>query len=106
VLGSPLGDADLTAAGSTRDRLGRTAVLVLYLAVLFGSPFFHHDFACHQRTPGHCQACRANPPAPRAAESVAVAAMPLDDVGSIDSASNGSTPRHVPIFFPGRSPPA
>lgn len=86
--------------------MGRTAVLVLYLAVLFGSPFFHHDFACHQRTPGHCGACRANPPVPRAAESVAVAAMPLDDLGSIENASQGCEPRHVPISTPGRSPPA
>jgi hypothetical protein len=99
-------ETQLTAASPKGDRLGRAAVLVLYLAVLFGSPFFHHDLACHQRTPGHCQACRANPPAPRAAETLAVAAIPLDEVGSIENASRGSTPRHVPISSPGRSPPA
>ena len=96
----------LTVAASRRDRLAPTLVLVLYLAVLVTAPFFHHDFACHQRTPGHCQACRANPPAPWAAQTIAVVSVPLHDLGSIESASHGATPLHVPISTPGRSPPA
>jgi hypothetical protein len=95
----------LTAAKS-RERLARTLVLLLYVAVLVSTPFFHHDFACHQRTPGHCQACRANPPAPWAAQTIEVVAVPLHDLGAIESASLGAVAWHVPISSPGRSPPA
>jgi hypothetical protein len=104
VLGSEL--VRQLAAARSRERLARTIVVFLYLAVVVSTPFFHHDFACHQRTPGHCQACRANPPAPWSAQTVTVVAVPLLDLGGIESASQGAVAWHVPIASSGRSPPA
>jgi len=95
-----------STAAKSRERVVRAVVVFLYVAVLVSTPFFHHDFACHQRTPGHCQACRANPPAPRAAQTLAVLAVALHDLGSIESATQGTVVWHVPISSPGRSPPA
>ncbi len=100
---------ELRLIPSSRDRRRRAWILHalgLYLAFLLVTPFLHHDFTCHQRTPGHCQACRANAPAPRALENPAAAALHLDDVGSIESAAMPWVPRHVPLSSPGRSPPA
>ena len=96
----------LTATATARNRITRTVVVLLYVAVLVSTPFFHHDFACHQRTPGHCQACRANPPAPWAAQTLAVLTVALHDLGSIEGASQGAVVWHAPISSPGRSPPA
>jgi hypothetical protein len=36
---------------------------ILYLAVLWVSPLFHHDFDCHAKSPAHCPSCMANPAA-------------------------------------------
>jgi hypothetical protein len=96
----------LTATATARNRIALTVVVFLYIAVLISTPFFHHDFACHQRTPGHCQACRANPPAPWAAQTLAVLTVALHELGSIESASQGAVAWDVPISSPGRSPPA
>lgn len=49
-------------------RAGRRALVVgLVLAgftlVLAVAPAFHHDFECHLKSPAHCPACLASPPA-------------------------------------------
>ncbi len=43
--------------------------LGLYAGVVLASPGLHHDFDCHLKSPRHCQACVANPLAPRAEPS-------------------------------------
>ena len=93
----------------SRDRRSRTLVLaflVLYAAVLFATPFLHHDFACHQRTPRHCPACVANPPAPRAVENPGPVADTLADAGAIEALLHPSPARRTVVSSPGRSPPA
>jgi hypothetical protein len=46
-----------------RRRLLVLAGLLLYAALSASGPALHHDFDCHLKTPGHCGACTANPPA-------------------------------------------
>jgi len=92
----------------TRGRLHRTSArfaLGLYLLVLVASPLLHHDLACHRRSPVHCQACLAHPPAPRAAEPAGLTAPRLADAGSIESPGRQASPRHVVVPSPGRAPP-
>lgn len=36
-------------------------VLAGFTLVLELAPAFHHDFACHLRSPSHCPACLASP---------------------------------------------
>jgi hypothetical protein len=81
------------------------ACLGLYAGVVLGSPGLHHDLDCHLKTPGHCQACVANPLAPRAEPSSTLGVVLLLEVGSplgADASSCEPTPLSRPS---GRSPP-
>lgn len=62
-------------------RLALVVCLGLYAGVLLASPGLHHDFDCHLKTPGHCQACVANPLAPRTEPASGLGAMTLVDYG-------------------------
>jgi len=79
---------------------------LLYALVILVTPFLHHDFTCHDRTPGHCPACLANPPAPRAVEGVSFVPLRLPDAGRIEGASPGEAPTLALRPTPGRAPPA
>lgn len=69
----------------TRRRTGflvaLTASLGLYAGVVLASPGLHHDFECHLKTPGHCQACAANPLAPSGEPASALGTVALVDYG-------------------------
>ena len=85
--------------------LSAAACLGLYALVVLASPGLHHDFDCHVKSPRHCQACVANPLAPRAAATSVVADLALLDLGKSEPPSDtplplGSTPR-----LSGRAPP-
>ncbi len=41
------------------------AVTLLYVLAVFTGAFLHHDFACHQNSRTHCQACQATQGAQR-----------------------------------------
>jgi hypothetical protein len=82
------------------------AGLILYGVVLAVSPALHHDFACHLKTPTHCDACHASPVAPQPA-------APIDVVQPVITAStNVESWREAPTLEPallrssGRAPPA
>ena len=55
--------------------------LGLYAGVVLASPGLHHDFDCHVKSPRHCQACTANPLAPRAEPSGGVGVAVLAESG-------------------------
>ncbi len=50
---------------SSRRRLLAALALSLYALLAAISPALHHDLACHVKSPGHCDACVANPLASR-----------------------------------------
>jgi hypothetical protein len=77
----------------------------LYLLVLSASPALHHDFACHQRAPGHCQACLAQPSAQRAPEGIGLSAQRLADAGPIEARVEREPKLSVTASSTGRSPP-
>jgi len=98
----------LVTTHSTRGRSRRASVLVavsLYLLVLSASPALHHDFACHQRAPGHCTACLAQPSALRAPEGIGLCAQQLADAGPIEARVEREPRLSVAVPSPGRSPP-
>ena len=55
----------------------------LYLLVLLVSPVLHHDFDCHQKSPGHCVSCVANPLAPRSEATVSLCPAAWVDAGQL-----------------------
>jgi hypothetical protein len=87
-------------------RRGTVFSLALYLVVLLGAPFEHHDLACHLKTPQHCTSCVASPAGAASPAPVTFGASPLAEVGralvSLPDAAVGE-----PIGpTAGRSPPA
>ena len=81
------------------------AVCLLYATVMLASPGLHHDFECHMKSPGHCQACAANPLAPRAEPSSTLTLTRLLDAGAPIGASEPSIEAVVVPGLSGRSPP-
>ncbi len=59
--------------------------IALYVLVLLVSPVLHHDFECHQKAPGHCVSCIANPLAPRSEATVSVSPASWVDAGQLRS---------------------
>jgi len=95
-------------AHSPRGRAHGASVLVaasLYLLVLSVSPALHHDFACHQRMPGHCDACLAQPSALQAPEGIGSCPQRLADAGPIEARVEPVSKPSVTVPSPGRSPP-
>jgi hypothetical protein len=81
-------------------------VLAVYALVLLGTPALHHDYACHVQTPGHCQACTANPLASSVETGVTLRVERLPEVGRVEPVP-ASAPRSTPVGAPGgRAPPA
>jgi hypothetical protein len=81
------------------------ACLGLYALVVLASPGLHHDFDCHVKSPRHCQACAANPLAPRTAATSVVAALTLLDLGKSETATETTLPRGIERNVSGRAPP-
>jgi hypothetical protein len=81
-------------------------VLALYALVLLASPLLHHDLDCHLKTPAHCNACTANPLAPRIETGVRLVAAGLPEAGTVEIAGAATSSRPVESPHPGRAPPA
>lgn len=86
--------------------LGSLALcLGLYAAVVLATPGLHHDFECHLKSPGHCQACVANPLAPRAASTGDVGTVALVELGRAAALRAVPAPMQAAPLFLGRAPP-
>ena len=81
-------------------------VLALYLLVFLASPLFHHDLDCHLKTPAHCNACTANPQAPRIETGVGLAPAALADAGGIEPGGPAAVAQPACPPSQGRAPPA
>jgi len=56
----------MVVARLSRSRRLFAGVTLAYLLVVAFAQGLHHDFQCHVRHPGHCEACRATAAAPHA----------------------------------------
>lgn len=79
--------------------------LVVYGLVVAVTPLFHHDFECHERTPGHCVACLATPMAAGTAQVVPDASPALVEVGRVEARSPSVPDAPSVDDTRGRSPP-
>lgn len=90
-------------------RAGRpwiAALLAVYAFALAGTPALHHDLACHQKSPTHCNACTASPLAPRVETGISLAESRLPAAGRVEAPAT-SAPRPTPLSAKsGRAPPA
>lgn len=80
--------------------------LALYALILVGTPLFHHDVACHVKSPTHCTACVASPLASRVEDGVALRSASLPEAGRVVETREASAPFAVLVDSPGRAPPA
>jgi hypothetical protein len=78
----------------------------LYALVLAAAPAFHHDLACHLKSPTHCTTCLVSVTAPRADGSAGLVATDLRDAGVLRLDIAGSPERFSFAPLVGRSPPA
>ena len=76
--------------------------LGLYALVILASPGLHHDFECHVKSPRHCQACAANPLAPRADATSVCAGLTLRDLGKSETPPDSLLPRGITPHASGR----
>jgi hypothetical protein len=78
----------------------------LYALVLAAAPAFHHDLACHLKSPTHCTTCLVSVTAPRADGSAGLVAADLQDAGVLRADVVDSPERFSFAPRRGRSPPA
>lgn len=81
------------------------ACLGLYALVVLASPGLHHDFDCHLKSPRHCQACVANPLAPRTTATSVATDLTLLDLGQSETPADPLLPRGITPNVSGRAPP-
>jgi len=81
------------------------AVLALYALIVVCAPALHHDFTCHEKSPGHCVACVASPSAPKATAKLVVEPV-LTAVERVLDTDSRSAPAQRLAPLPGRAPPA
>jgi hypothetical protein len=80
--------------------------LAVYAALFAASPALHHDFACHVKSPTHCEACANNPLASRVETAVLAVTAALPAAGEVAPAAHhhdGADPVRIAA---GRAPPA
>jgi hypothetical protein len=88
-----------------RKPLGLVLALFVYSLVVAVTPLLHHDFECHERTPGHCVACLATPMATGTAHVAPDAAPAFVDVGRVETRTPSVPESPAPHEGHGRSPP-
>jgi hypothetical protein len=81
-------------------------LLGIYALVLAASPLLHHDLECHLKSPGHCDACVANPLASGIETGAPLCLPRFSDVGRVDHALERLPQSLCPLLAAGRSPPA
>ncbi|MGH9329219.1 MAG: hypothetical protein ACRD09_02150, partial [Vicinamibacterales bacterium] len=75
----------MTAAPrSRRAHLARATLAAtgLYALVVLAAPAFHHDLACHVKSPTHCTTCLVSITAPGAHGAAGLVAADLQDAGT------------------------
>jgi hypothetical protein len=83
-----------------------TALAVgLYALVLIAAPAFHHDLACHVKSPTHCTTCLVSVTAPRAHGAAGLVLGDLRDAGLLGTDRVGQPDRFRLAPRVGRSPP-
>jgi hypothetical protein len=94
--------------GPRQARQARAVALAigLYALVLAAAPAFHHDLACHVKSPTHCTTCLVSVTAPRADGSAGLLTAALQDAGILRADIVGSAERFSYSPLVGRSPPA
>jgi len=88
-----------------RARLLIVVGLALHAVVLIGSPFEHHDFVCHLKTPQHCTSCSSSQLGSDVRTLVAPGASALDDVGTAVTLDRTLEGTLLVVRTTGRSPP-
>jgi hypothetical protein len=81
------------------------AALLAYGLVLAVTPLLHHDFECHQRTPGHCVACIATPAALGGGPAALEVSPTLTDVGGVEPTAAAAAEAPLAAESHGRAPP-
>ena len=81
-------------------------VLACYTGVLLLSAAQHHDLACHVKSPGHCDACTANPPASSTEVRSSVADGGLPEAGGVTAIRHEAPDLALSTDAGGRSPPS
>jgi hypothetical protein len=89
-----------------RDRGLILLALALFTLLVSVSPLLHHDIACHLKTPTHCTACLASPPASRIERTAGPEAWTLQQAERIETLRQDPVDLADVIRTPGRSPPA
>jgi hypothetical protein len=88
-----------------RARLLTLAGLALYTAVLIGSPFAHHDLACHLKNPQHCSSCASSQLGSELHTPVTPSASHLSDAGCVTTLDQTLEGTLLAARTTGRSPP-
>jgi hypothetical protein len=89
-----------------RQARGVALAVGLYALVLAVAPAFHHDLACHLKSPTHCTTCLVSVTAPRADGAAGLVVADLQDAGVLRADLVGSPERFTLSPRVGRSPPA
>jgi hypothetical protein len=80
--------------------------LAVYAALFAASPALHHDFACHVKSPSHCEACVANPLASRTEPAATLDTPRLRLAGEAPVCTVAREPGAPVAPASGRAPPA
>jgi len=91
---------------SSRRRLLAALALSLYALLVAITPALHHDLACHVKSPGHCDACLANPLASRTEPAAGLEAPPMRAAGETPVCAQPREHRAPVAPASGRAPPA
>jgi hypothetical protein len=79
---------------------------VLYIFVLLGAPFEHHEFACHDQNPLHCPSCASSQLGADPQPVVAPGTCQLADAGQAVSVLIVPESVVLAVRTTGRSPPS
>ncbi len=93
-------------SGRLTSRRATALVLALFGLVLLASPYLHHDFGCHEKTPTHCTSCVSHPLALRAELPRSPLAPSRDSSGTVEIRSERPAQAVAPGGPSGRAPPA
>lgn len=80
--------------------------LALFTLLVSVSPLLHHDLACHLKTPTHCTACLASPPASRIERAAGPECWTLRRAERVEGLCQDAVDLADVVRTPGRSPPA
>ena len=92
-------------SGNRGARRWLLALVALYALVLLVTPLLHHDLACHLKSPTHCNACTANPLAPRVVVGIGLPEARLPEAEPVATPDVSACLTVDTSSASGRSPP-